>query len=493
MTTMRYPGTRWTVYYGSDAGIERFALTELQRGLQSFLQYVVPVMAVHDVPAPLVGHVALVGTAENNSRIAECIASGLIPAPGGAQGYTLVSCPSPWDAGARLLVIAGADAAGVLYGVEELNARLMYRTEGVDAWNMQLQAVDGWNGRRKQLDTMADFTLCETPAIADRGIWSWGYVIYDYRRFLDQMARLKMNALTVWNDHVPLNMPDILDYAHARGVQVTAGFHWGWGNDQRDLSNADDRRWIKQHVLDTYRMQYAHLALDGLYFQTLTEHSTREIAGRSVAGWCCELVNDIAGALFDHNPNLHIQFGLHATAIREQYPDLSPLDERITITWEDAGALPYEYTALTESRGETFASTLAYSRELAAFRPGSTFGICPKGWMCLRWGDEFEHHGPFILGERDPQFLHDRLRARQGEWAVHNARWFRHYPLAARFYRDMLAVNPHLLVTGLVEDGLFELQVQPSVALFAETLWNPHQSDADILERAMRPYHLGQE
>ena len=35
---------------------------------------------------------------------------------------------------------------------------------------------------------------------------------------------------------------------------------------------------------------------------------------------------------------------------------------------------------------------------------------------------------------------------------------------------------------------MFEARIQPSVSLFAETLWNPHQSDAEILARALRPY-----
>jgi len=68
-----------------------------------------------------------------------------------------------------------------------------------------------------------------------------------------------------------------------------------------------------------------------------------------------------------------------------------------------------------------------------------------------------------------------------------NIHWFENYPLAARFYREMLAVNPVITANGLVEDAGFEEAIQPSVALFAETLWNPQQSDAQLLCRAMRP------
>jgi hypothetical protein len=149
--------------------------------------------------------------------------------------------------------------------------------------------------------------------------------------------------------------------------------------------------------------------------------------------------------------------------------------------------LPFSY-APNPQLGDGYEATLAYAKQLAAFRPGSTFAMVPKGWTCLRWEDEFAKHGPFLLGERDPAYLRERLTARQGEWNSVNAQWLRNFPLAARFYREILEINPRILSTGLVEDGMFEARIQPGVSLFAEMLWNPRQSDADLLVRAMRPY-----
>ena len=470
--TPRYPGKRWTVVYGAYDGVDRFALAEWQRVLQYYQPYVLP---LRQAPTALTEHVALLGTAANNPHIAALLADGLLTPPPGPEGYSLACLPAPWDAEAKLLVVAGADARGVLYGVEECNARLCQGGT----------LLGGRASLRPVLDGLAPFTLAEAPAVAARGVWTWGYVIYDYPRLLDHLARLKMNTLTVWNDCAPLNAAALIDAAHARGVRVIFGFHWGWGVGDLDITRADDRASIKADVLRTYRDQYAGLAHDGIYFQTLTEHPTQEMAGRSTAAWACALVNDIAAALLDEFPGLEIQFGLHATSIGAHYTDLAPLDPRVTITWEDAGALPFSYFPQTDG----YADTLAYAKRLAAFRPGSTFAMVPKGWMCLRWPEEFENHGPFLLGECAPQFLRERLQARQGEWDAVNAAWLRHYPLAARFYREVLAVNPRLLATGLVEDGLLDAQIQPSVALFAETLWNPHQPDGEILARAMRAYY----
>ena len=58
------------------------------------------------------------------------------------------------------------------------------------------------------------------------------------------------------------------------------------------------------------------------------------------------------------------------------------------------------------------------------------------------------------------------------------------------FEIPILACRPaRMTVTGLVEDGLFEETIQPSVAFFAETILNPRRSDAEILKLAMSPYY----
>jgi hypothetical protein len=167
----------------------------------------------------------------------------------------------------------------------------------------------------------------------------------------------------------------------------------------------------------------------------------------------------------------------------------------VAIVWEDAGVMPYSYspTPDTTTEGENFATTLdtpektlAYSRKIAALRPGTPFGLVPKGWMTLDWKNEFEHHGPFLMGERSGEFIRERLAKRQPRWDRVNELWQRNYRHAVRFYQEMLALNPKgMIVTGLVEDGLFEEKIQPSVALLGEMLWNPMREPEDILQSAI--------
>ncbi len=46
-----------------------------------------------------------------------------------------------------------------------------------------------------------------------------------------------------------------------------------------------------------------------------------------------------------------------------------------------------------------------------------------------------------------------------------------------------------MTVLGLIEDGLFEEKIRISAALFAETIWNPHRSEKEILDNALNPYY----
>ena len=236
--------------------------------------------------------------------------------------------------------------------------------------------------------------------------------------------------------------------------------------------------------------------MDGIYFQTLTEHSQTVINGKTVAMWACELVNEVASALYAEEPNLYIQFGLHATSIRDHYSDLKSLDPRITIVWEDAGSIPYASDPVTESSGSMLDSaasperTIDYSKRLATFRGKTELAMVAKGWTTLRWADDFEHHGPFILGERDADFIRRRGAERQPRWDKVNALWLRNYPYAARFYREILALSPaKMTVIGLVEDGILEETIPISVALFAETLWNPERDPDEALQLALSPYY----
>ncbi len=489
--TCRYPDTRWNIRCGTYRDIEAFAANELQRALQAFVPYTIEVAAASAgesaEDAAGQGNLAVMGTPQGNHLIADLLEHANLSLPEHEQGYAVTCMPAPWNAaGRQVLLIAASTANGLLHGVEDLCTRILgSNIIRDDPLQLSLPA------------SMPVFSLTDYPRIAHRGIWTWGYVIYDYRRFIDNMARLRMNMLTVWNDVPPINMPQVIDHAHSRGIRVILGFPWGWGMDL-DLADPADQARLKQDVLHTYEQEYSGLAHDGIYFQTLTETRERTVGGRPRAEVACEVVNDIARALLERHPGLHIQFGLHATSIMDDYPMLASLDPRVTITWEDAGVIPYAYdvtNSKTSPEGTTgglladLESTMDYSRKIAALRPGCPFALVPKGFAKLRWASEFEHHGSFIMGERSRNFIRTRLDREQASWDRKNILWHQHYTEAARFFREVLAVNPHnMLATALIEDGLFEERIQPCVSLFAQVLWNPCAKAEDFLTWAHSAY-----
>ena len=483
-------GAKWVVLYGSYAGVERTALHEVQRGVQRFVPYVVEVRQVGDEPPVADEHTVLMGTPDNNRWIGQLVDRGAIRPPSDPQGYTVACLESPFQEGRRVIVVAGGGPAGVLFGAHELLARVL--SDGV--WfDLPARRRDGYGPigpipMTSNLESLPDLAMSGAPAIDHRGIWTWGYAIYDYRRFFDSMARLKMNIVTIWNNTVPLNAGEVIECAHARGIRVIMGFHWGWGRNELNLSDADDRRKTMEEVVRTYTEQYAPLDLDGIYFQTLTEHLRTEQEDLSTASLACEWVNEIASALFTIEPDLYIQFGLHAASIRQHYADLKALDPRVAIVWEDVEGLPYAYNlGPEETSDESAQRAIDYTSRLVHLRPGTEFGMVPKGWTQLKWRD---FHGPYVLGERDPGYIRARLRQHESMWKFQERRWLQHYPKAARFYRELLDFKPAgTLVTGLVEDGMIEEAVPLSVALFAETLWDPFEDDAGILRRVMSPHY----
>jgi hypothetical protein len=484
----RYGAGRWAIAFGTREGAQKHALNMVNAALQSRVPYTLRVVPSSQIRPEDEEHLLLLGGPDDNPLIAALADKDLVTRPDPPESYTALCAASPWNASHRIVAITGSDDAGVLHGAAELCEHLLPRYANPDMPTRQKL--------REALDGLPDFSVCSHPRVHRRGLWTWGYVIRDYRSFIDNMARLRMNALTLWNDVPPLNLDDITDYAHERAIQVVAGYPWGWGTNS-DLSSADGREQIRRAAVEHYRAHYEHSNVDGIYFQTLTEHNRTETSGRTTALLAAELVNAVSSDLYALSPQLRIEFGLHATSIMDNYTDLAGLDPRVVIVWEDAGVIPYSYdpvpsltkgTAHAPPRLKTFEETLAYSRKIATFRPGSEFAIVPKGWTTLDWHAEFEHHGPYLLGEQGRASARRRLAERRPKWDELNRKWLANYRYAVRFYREILNMGvPAVSATALVEDGAFEAHIQPSVALFAETVWDPTRHEDELLVRALAP------
>lgn len=388
------------------------------------------------------------------------------------EGYEIMVSEMNLDTGVQFVCIKAQDEINLRYAVSDFNNQYI---------PFCMDAETHCNGyyylRRPFLEPLKPWNKTSKPYLKNRGLWTWGHCIYDYRRYIENMVALKLNCLIIWNDYLPVNIKDIIAYAHEWGIRIYLGFAWGWDTHMTDLSKWRD---IANSVIGLFREEYRYLDYDGIYFQTFTEHSNNVVDGIIVADAAVQLVNQISEVILKEKPNTAILFGLHATSVMHHIDCLKKLNSNVSIIWEDLGAFPYNYLP---ERIEGFTKTLALNKKLGNFRSGG-FGAVLKGVIALDW-NTFEHQaGPFMLGEipaerlNFPEEKKRIFRYLQARWIV-NA----HYAL------EMIrSFKPADFVFCLVEDGYFEKYINLPTALYADMLWNPGKSIENIIcDTMLRP------
>lgn len=375
--------------------------------------------------------------------------------------------------------IEGYDDAGVIYGcIDFYNKYLIYR-EYRD--NPNIYRFDPFDS------PLPDFEYQSAPAVENRGIWTWGHVIYDYKDFIDNMVKLKMNLIIVWNDCVPVNAKDFVDYAHSCAIKVVFGFAWCWDTNCATFDPTTVKNFSPE-ILRTFEEQYGDVGADGIYFQSFTELSADNINGTSIAASVTDFVNHTASLFFEKYPNLNLQFGLHATSVRNNLDDIKLVDPRIKIVWENCGCFPFSYIPKNVN---DFDETVEFSKRIACLRgQEDNFGVVTKGLTKLDW-TSFEHiNGPVCIGSSLRSTKENRIVRKHKVWKYLQAYWMTNADKAHDLVKALAAVkNGAMDVTALVEDGMFEENIMFPVALFSEMLWDC-QSDTDKLinEVGLRSY-----
>ena len=466
MDAVSHGSRRYQLYYGSTRGPEGYALTQLYAALQQHLPYVLTAYGPQQAP-DVDCDAVLIGTCESNPHLARLVEQGFLTPPTRTEGYCLYVGRSPYRPDRDAIVILGYDASGVLYGVRDLEHEYLAARRYAGQYWVKIRP----NPLEHPLDPWGK---ASSPAIENRGIWCWGHTVYDYRGFIDNMTRAKLNTLILWNDFVPINAPEVVAYAHSRGVKLIWGFTWCWGETVHPGDQEVLAEWT-QRVIETYEHQYLPAGGDGVYFQIFTETSDKEIDGHSIAALASQWVNAIAGKLLERHPNLWIQFGLHATSVNDRLEQIASVDPRVNITWEDCGGFPYHYDP---RKSDDPKATLAFTRKIATLRGGEDFGAVLKAMVCLDW-PHFEHQkGPFLLGETDPVWRAERARHQAYFWKQANPCWMKQLPLLQDFVRLLRDLpNRRTTLTALAEDGMLEASLPAAVALLGEALWDPDQAD----------------
>lgn len=466
------PKDRWCILFGKLNETGRFALQCLYKKVQSFLTYT---LVCESTESPDRGCNRLVIAVGNDPILKDYTEKGIFVNETRKEGYSIRVFHE--TEGKTTAVIQGADENGLLYGVDDF---IHFYIGGKARYQGYIYSGPA----RLFMDEMPEWEIHSAPAVENRGLWTWGHVIHDWKGYIDNCALWKFNTVIVWNDFLPINASDICEYAHTRGIRIVWGFTWCWGeqvdpNDPKQLA-----KW-KERVLDTYERDYADCG-DGIYFQTFTETSETSIGGKPIAELAVDWVNSIAGELLERHPGLWLQFGLHATSIRERAEVLAKTDERITIVWEDAGGFPYAYEP---SRQEEFPDTMKYQEILTSLRGNKErYGAVLKGFSLIDWKNEFEHQqGTFLLGEADPRFLESWAEKKKlfFDWA--KGWWICGAPLFREFL-DRTVSKPLLecTVTALVEDSAWEVKQWTAVCLFAEMLWDTTTPVNELIRKVLQ-------
>ena len=448
------------IIYGklSGSGIIDNAVRKLSETILDYTgEYPICVVGSEDITVPD-ARCFYIGTRQSNPEIAKYSGASLSR----AEEY----CIKVFD---DTVIIEGFDEGGVLYGCVDFYDKYLVKAE--------LTGKSEPYTKNPFEAVLPDFCLIAAPALEQRGLWTWGHVIYDIRGYIDNMMKLKLNTLIMWNDFVPFNAREIIDYAHRANIKIYFGFPWGWGVDckKTDLAALDA---LSDSVVEYYEKNYSRLGADGIYFQSFTELNEETIGGVLIADAVTSFVNKTAAKIFEKEPTLDLQFGLHAISVKNRLDYIAKTDKRIKIVWEDCGAFPYNYLP---NEVVNFDETLEFTKKICSLRGEEEhFGAVLKGLTKLDW-KTFEHpEGAYCIGVCSEKKARERIARKKDIWRVLEAFWLSNSDYAYRMVKTVKEeTGGKTCVTALVEDGMFEREIHYPVALLAEMLWG---CDRDVRE-----------
>ncbi len=375
---------------------------------------------------------------------------------------------SPADGESQSIEIKGQDEAHLFY------AACDFKTKYVPIAKTKYE-FRRWNTPKIFDVALPEHNYESCPKIGQRGIWTWGHTIYDYRRFIDNMAELKMNTLIIWNDFVPTNIDDVIAYAHENYIKVYLGYAWGWDTVMPKELDDNYINSIIESSLKTHREQYRNLKCDGIYFQTITEHKNEHLSGRSVAEVVVDMVNKISSEILKEQPDLKILFGLHAMPVLNNLPDIAKVNERVSIIWEDVGTFPWHYFP---GNMHEFDKTLQITKDIRDLRESGGFGGVLKGYINLYWPTFKHHEGSSPIGVSTHNYINSLEKERHEFQRYFQAVWLKYAPKAQTLIKEFKYDS---MMTVLVEDACFEEKLNFPTALYAELLWDADRDISDII------------
>lgn len=463
------------IIYSRYAGPEKKALELIYRELEEVVlrdgdRYVIHVLACEEAGVAVIDKNAIIlGVYDENPLIRRYVKEEEIP----VGGYLVRVMDDPEDAERKLLICTARESREVFYAAVAL-------VDNYFAYAVPRRCEHRYHNELFT-EPLPDYEEAFAPKIPVRNIFTWGHPITDYREYIDNMARLRFNELIVWNDFVPINAREIVDYAHEYGIRMVFGYAWGWSRTcgATDISRLDA---LADEIVATYERDYAPLGLDGIYFQSFTEMNEDRIGGRLVAEVVTEFVNDVSARLLAKYPALSIQFGLHANSVKEHLDYIAGVDPRVYILWENCGCFPYDIFPAHPTY-EDYERAKVFTDKILRQRPAGGCGVLYKCHLTLDWvGDNFVHQaGPFLMGMASSKTRERDLRVASPLWHRFEYFWRENGRAAHSLTRRICEVSEGRAGVGLaaqLSGGIFY-----SAALAAEMIWDPGAAYEEITER----------
>ncbi len=471
--------TDWKLIYANYAGPEKRAINFLSKEAGKMLIREPNVYRIHVLPCEKEGcesskNAFFVGCYENSAAIQALVTAEEVP----AEGYLVKVVQNPENPEGRFVILTARKPVDVFYAAVSF----------IDDYLPRYGKISGSNPMPDLTfdEPLTECCYTDNPDHKTRSIFTWGHSINDYRAYIDNMARLKFNELILWNDFLPINIADIIDYCHSYGITVNLGYSWGWTTHQcSGITDVSDEALavMKDDIVRKYDEEYASTNCDGIYFQSFTERTDKYIGGRRIAEAVTALVNMTAKEIWGRNPKLKLQFGLHATSVVDDLDHIAKVDPRIEILWEDCGEFPYDYDPFVKDE-QRYTDTLEFTKKLLQLRGGTGVGLVFKGVMMLDWKNFIHQHGPYVMGENHREIAaHDRQIRAKG-WRAFSAEWLQSGNRVAQmlqFIQENKLGEVDMCLAGTFDGGIYL-----PMALCAQMYWNNREAYAEIAKKVSK-------
>lgn len=470
----------WKIVYTDYSGIKAKAIELVSTELGSHLNRDQGVFTIHVLPCVKTeeepdSNFVVIGQYDDNAIIRKYVKKEEIP----QDGYVVRVINNPASEELKIAIIAGDTPVSVFYGAVDF----------VDDYFAAAAPIHGGLPMANEIfnhPDLPEYENASAPKFKTRSIFTWGHPILNYRDYIENMARLKFNQLIIWNDFVPLNADEIVDYAHSFGIKIIWGYAWGWRKSCADpeylKTVMSDLEGLKKRVIDEYVEKYSKILGDGIYFQSFTELREDKIDGKVIAEQVTNFVNDTADAMLRINPDLHIQFGLHATSVKTKMKYIEKVDPRIEILWEDCGSFPYNYIPSAvngEHNSISFDETLKYTTELIKLREVNPLGLVYKGMMTMDWTRFKNQTGPYVLGKESKEIVKHDADMMAPIWNGFQADWLKYGKYAHKMTNHILEEtkdNVNMCLAGTLSGD-----IRFPFAMTAQLFWDPTMDYEDMV------------